>query len=235
MSELTLTRDGRIVQNIYEDEHWKKVDVPIDCELLHLTNSIELEENYTLRDYFKLIEKYRGFQLLDVAFPTFISEYKDCPKENCLTTDIDYLVINYVASYESKKDFKPSNSLKSLFDQEIIHIDSNIEYFLDLYGHGTDGETRWGIDLLNLNELLDHKIVLGPGKISIELPGNYEDYEKMTDKYVVRESWSCSYILFDFILTIIQEISFFGDKENKNKTFNDLEEKVDKIKKEIGE
>jgi len=225
--ELLLTRKGEIFYNNWnsDNEDWDKEKIVNEPFYLH--SSIELEEGYTLRDYFQMILNYPDLQKLDPFFPEFISEYYECPQENCVSEDIKHLELNYIASYECEKTIELS---EPLFDNGPQDMESHVDIFIDFFGMGTDDETHWGLDFIDLKDLLDHKIVLGVAKVSIEKEGNYKDYENLKDKFIVKESKNCGYSLYDFIHTIIYELSFHGNKEQKKKRMDEIQKTVEEVK-----
>lgn len=226
--ELLLTCNGEMYQTHWNSDHesWDREYIKRDTELRYLSIPITLEEGFTLRSYFKIILNYPYLQKLEPFFPDFIKEYKACPKENCLCDDIQHLELNYIASYECDKTIEFD---ETLFGEKTHDVESHVDIFIDFFGLGTDNETHWGLDFINLNELLDHKVKLGKAKVSIEKSGNFKDYDSLLDKFMVRESDNCHYSLFDLIHTVIFELSFYGDETNKEKVFDDIKKTVAKL------
>jgi hypothetical protein len=82
MYVLSLKKDGAI----YHKE--KAVDSDV---LKVLSYQIGLEDHYTLRSFFEMVEKYELLGRLNAFLPTCIEQYLDCPEQGCESGIIDYL------------------------------------------------------------------------------------------------------------------------------------------------
>jgi len=56
-----------------------------------LSFQVALEEAYTLRSFFQMLDKYRLLSKLNAFFPSYIEQYHHCPKEECDAGRLDYL------------------------------------------------------------------------------------------------------------------------------------------------
>jgi hypothetical protein len=56
-----------------------------------LSYQIVLEEVYTLRSFFKMLNKYALFAKLNAFFPTYIEQYNSCPEQGCDAGWLDHL------------------------------------------------------------------------------------------------------------------------------------------------
>ena len=79
MNTVTLKRDGSILS----DEKTVETD-PLVC----LSYQVDLNEDYILRSYFRMLEKHSLLAKLNAFFPSFMEQYLASPKENCLTENI---------------------------------------------------------------------------------------------------------------------------------------------------
>jgi len=70
MNTVTLTSDGALAQD--------NASVGID-PLMFLGHKVELEQGYTLRSFFKMIERYPVFTQLNAFLPECIDQYRGCP------------------------------------------------------------------------------------------------------------------------------------------------------------
>ena len=52
---------------------------------------IVLEEVYTLRSFFNMLNKYTLLEKLNAFFPSFIEQYDSCPEQGCDAGLLDYL------------------------------------------------------------------------------------------------------------------------------------------------
>ena len=142
---LLLKKNGEIdILNISYDKQYDEyvesdhetIDKTEDI-LSYLTRKVCLVNNFTIRDWFRLIMNYTELQKLNILFPLFIEEYNKCPTE-----DFD------------------ENKLKSLELQRTIYIDEEeciIQYDIDII---MDDNEATGIDLLPLNYFIDLELNL---------------------------------------------------------------------------
>lgn len=65
---------------------------PVDSDVLkYLSYQIGLEEAYTLRSFFEMVEKYELLGKLNSFLPTCIEQYLNCPEQGCESGSIDHL------------------------------------------------------------------------------------------------------------------------------------------------
>jgi len=82
MNAITLKTNGSI--------HY--ADKAVDAVRLDLLScQIDLEEVYSLRSFFKMLDKYALFAKLNAFFPTFTEQVQSCPEQGCDTDLLDYL------------------------------------------------------------------------------------------------------------------------------------------------
>ena len=131
MYAVSLKRDGTI--------HYKQNAVDSDV-LQYLSYQIKLEEDYTLRSFFEMIDKYALLGKLNCFFPTYIEQYLDCPDQGCDSGTIDHL--EFLKTVEMigypEKCLEVYSSLRGILDTEPVEIRS-----------------------LQLNSLLDLPLMLG--------------------------------------------------------------------------
>ena len=61
----------------------------------YLDDGIEVEEGFTLRDYFEFFKKYEHFQILDHFMKDYIKEFdQTCQGEIAKKSDLEYLTLN---------------------------------------------------------------------------------------------------------------------------------------------
>jgi hypothetical protein len=85
MDRVDLSKDGAIV-------HQGKT--VIDDPLMYLGFGITLEEDYTLRSYFRMIERYAPLAKLNAFFPSYFEQYLACPASGCCDRSIELLELN---------------------------------------------------------------------------------------------------------------------------------------------
>ena len=82
MNTVTLKRDGSILSD------GKTVETdPLVC----LSYQVDLNDDYILRSFFRMLEKHSLLAKLNVFFPSYMEQYLACPDDNCKTENIDYL------------------------------------------------------------------------------------------------------------------------------------------------
>lgn len=214
---------------------WEKDNTIVENEdvLQYLYYTINLEDNFTLRSYFQTISYYSYLQLLDAFFLCYLREFQNCPKEGCLTSEFDYLALNRYASYESEKDIKVNSEvIPDIIEEDSVHFPEQIEMSMHFHAWSEKEDIPYAIDFCNLDELLDHEIKIGNSRVSIELEGNYEDYDSLSDKIIYREAKDeTGYSLFEFIHAIIWELSFHGCKEHKKERKDELDRRISDFEK----
>ena len=84
MNTVTLQSDGVLKQ----DDASAAAD-----PLMFLGHKVELEPGYTLRSFFKMIERYPIFAQLNAFFPECLQLYRACPGGECLAPGIGHLEI----------------------------------------------------------------------------------------------------------------------------------------------
>ena len=82
MNAVTLKTDGSIDLN----------GKAMGCERLDLLScQIALEEVYTLRSFFKMLDQYALFAKLNAFFPSYTEQVQSCPGQGCDAGLLDYL------------------------------------------------------------------------------------------------------------------------------------------------
>ena len=82
MDIITLKKDGTINQN----------GKTVNSVVLNLLSSqIALEEGYSLRSFFEMLDKYALFSELSAFFPMYTEQYHGCPKHGCHAGFLDNL------------------------------------------------------------------------------------------------------------------------------------------------
>jgi hypothetical protein len=82
MNTIVLKQDGWMLHEgkIVENE-----------PIMFLSFRIELEEGYSLRSFFHMLEKYPLLMKMNVFFPSFIHEYQKCSESDCVFPGMDFL------------------------------------------------------------------------------------------------------------------------------------------------
>jgi len=181
----------------------------------YLNKQIQLEDGFTLRNYFELIEKYELFQFLDTFFGNYLEEFNNCPSQDCKNTEINYIIINRHITYEDEHSFEPPkllNEVEDLVTSEdgLIHIDKSITNELIVHGFNEKENTFYALDFNPLKDLLDYEIKIGETLLCINNDHSYNIQDTDIN-------------LFEFIKSIIYELSFHGSGEDRNLKKDELE------------
>jgi hypothetical protein len=82
MNAVTLKKNGSIVYN----------DKTVKSDAINLLSAqITPEDRYTLRSFFKMLDKYTLFVKLNAFLPIYMEQYQTCPESKCDTGMLDYL------------------------------------------------------------------------------------------------------------------------------------------------
>jgi len=147
MSSLILKKDKNIYLKrwIYGDKkkegEYENTIIDKKFILSFLDISIEIEENFTLRDWFEIVLNYDLLQKLDLYFPSFIKEYKSCPVEKCCDDIISSITISRIIEL-------PENH------------NEEIELYIDVGGYSKKEDHSYSLSFNPLSNLLDLPIIL---------------------------------------------------------------------------
>ena len=62
--------------------------------LVFLPFKTELEDGYTLRSCFRMLQKYPLLTKLSFFFPAHMKRYSECPQDGCITNDFSHLELS---------------------------------------------------------------------------------------------------------------------------------------------
>jgi len=190
-------------------------DLSPEYILRWLSYSVELEDGFTVRDWFQIVENYPKLQELDGFMQDYISEYSKCPPSGCVNEKYKDFSIFF------KKGVSTSN-----WDNDNLECDITIHVFA---AKSDDDPNVYGIEFWPLEESLDMPMKFLDGEIAEE--NWYNDFEgkkrmgaKLSPRWV-----KVTYTLFDFITSYIYEISFFGLPGERKEKMEELEDMCRKI------
>lgn len=126
MYAISLKRDGTI--------HDKQSAVDSDV-LKYLSYQIGLEEMYSLRSFFEMIDKYAQLGKLNSFFPTYIEQYLNCPDEGCDSDAIDHLEFTKTVEMMGypEKHLEIYSSIRGIHQNDAVEIRSlQLNSLLDL-------------------------------------------------------------------------------------------------------
>ena len=126
MNTIALKKDGSIQQN------GKTVS---STALNLLSFQITLEEGYSLRSFFEMLDKYTLFSEVSAFLPMYTEQYHSCPKHGCNAGFLDYLEFGKTVEMIGVPDRRLEiyNSLIGLQASEALEIRSlQLDSLLDL-------------------------------------------------------------------------------------------------------
>lgn len=100
-----------------------------------LSSQIELDEGYSLRSFFQMLDRYRLLIDLSSFFPTYTEQYHSCPPEGCAAGAPEYLefskTVEMIGFPEKRLDIY--NSFCGIHEKENFDIRSlQLDSMLDL-------------------------------------------------------------------------------------------------------
>jgi hypothetical protein len=248
---IKLTKNGIWYSNDYCVDHEDYINEKVDSLIPYLSHRVEIEENFTLGDLFKIIEAEQ-----DIYNTIFSSQLGHFPiskyienlnmeivedKEEDDTTDIKYLEMVWICEiwdYDAMKEVPLSDFGKELgMTEEDRPSGSSFEFYCAFHGYGkwrddnvSEGEWVDGgiaIGLTQLNELKDFPIVLNKNI-------NIYTYESEPNPRLT-PAGEKYFKVYDVVGEILSEVSFYGLPEDKDEVLEDVIEKRDEIKNKISE
>jgi len=127
MNRITLQNDGSIV-----DDH----QVVSGDALGVLGCRVDLQTGYTLRSFFRLLEKYGLLAKLNAFAPDCLQRYRACPGQHCICDDFDHLEFYKTVEmigYPGDPRLEIYNSLRGVHAAESREIKSfHLTSLLDL-------------------------------------------------------------------------------------------------------
>jgi hypothetical protein len=127
MNVVTLNKSGELMENqkaVTEDP------------LTFLSFRVALEEGFTLRSFFQMIEKYPVLAKLNAFFPTYLEQFRKCPKSNCVYNGFDFLEFSKTVEmigYPGEPRLEIYHSLQCGYGSETSELKSSrLESLLDM-------------------------------------------------------------------------------------------------------
>jgi hypothetical protein len=126
MNAVTLKKNGSIVYN----------GNTVKSDAINLLSAqITLEDRYTLRSFFEMLDKYTLFAKLNAFLPMYTEQYRTCPENGCDGGMLDYLEFSKTVEMIGVPDKRLEiySSLIGLHASEASEIKSmQLAHLLDL-------------------------------------------------------------------------------------------------------
>lgn len=128
MNSVFITNDGHIISN-------RNVIEP-STVLMHLGYQVELEQNYTLRSFFRLFKTYDILIQLNAFIPAYLQQVQNAPENGCVYDGFDFLEFSKTVEmigFPGKPRLEIFHSLKGMVDSEACDIRTvSIDNLLDM-------------------------------------------------------------------------------------------------------
>jgi hypothetical protein len=127
MYQITLKNDGVIVEDI----------APVTGDaLMFLGYRVELEQDYTLRGFFRMFEKYALLAKLNAFLPDCLQRYRACPANQCISHEMEYLQFHKTVEmigFPGDPRLEIYNTLCGVRDSDTCELKSfHLESLLDM-------------------------------------------------------------------------------------------------------
>lgn len=104
--------------------------------LVFLSCRIELREGYTLRSYFRMLDRYPVLSRLNFFFPDLVSRYAASPAEGCADAGLDCLEFGKIVEmtgFPQEPSIQIYPSLKGIMGEDVFELRRfGLENILDL-------------------------------------------------------------------------------------------------------
>lgn len=229
MHHVKVCRGG--VLEAYNKNQSKVIPVGSDLALRILNKKIVIDPDFTLQDYFELFVNYPVLSRLEDFLDNFTDRYKDeksqgFPSKKIQDEEDDWIHLTHiVVSKQTDIDQSDPTEVESY-----IKVDGRGIYLQDdedgQYKKGDICESC-GIELTDFITMLDCKLILTVPSVNV-----YKNsYNYCTDTYTLSVSDTDSgYTLFEFITSIVWELSFFGCPCSIDEQAQELCDMVENIK-----
>ena len=164
----------------------------------------KLAKGFTLRDYFKMIERYPDLQRLDGYFSDYLEEYHNAPESGCKSKDMPALILERGITVELK-------------DEKV----DDFENYFNFHGKNIRKEPYWAIEYCPLAHLLDTPLKIGKTWLSVGKWNESKIYEG--------EDFPK---LYDFVHEIIWELSWAGSPKQRDERMDYFNKTIEEIKSE---
>lgn len=127
MNIVTLMQSGTMVQDR---------DVINDDPLRFLGFGVRLDQGYTLRSYFQMLETYPVLARLNVFIPNYLEQVRKCPETGCVCDGFEYLELSKTVEmigYPGEPRLEIYHSLRGVSGTDADQLKSSrLEGLLDM-------------------------------------------------------------------------------------------------------
>jgi len=246
---ITLTKSGIFYTNNYIPGHKNYVHEKVESIISHLSDVVEIDEDFTLLDFFSIIEEEE--EIMEIIFSSHLGRFplepfleeikKDCPPDS--EEDLDYIFcswdidqFDYALYYEKHKNDKDPMFGKKLTEPKDDDVN---EVSIAVGVHG------WGKHEPSEEEPFDPDMPYT--SFAIEFTPLYRMKHlplKLNEDFIIRPENTCGneepvvegknrFTVFEVFGAILSEISFCGSPDDRDAQWEDISETVDEAKKRL--
>ncbi len=214
---IKLFKNKIIYENDYSPEQEEYVKKEIENVIPYLKEVIEIDDNFTLEDFFKIIEK--DIELYELVFSSHLGHHSLKP-----------FIDNIHKEVEIKEDDMEIEYLECIWGAEVASWEDGKEFEIYVNFHG------WGSYYAeHLNKRETGGIAIGFSSLfelknlQLKLNEDFNLYDGKTFKTIRKRKFT----VYDVFGSILDELSFYGTPENKDKIFKEVEDTVSEAKERI--
>lgn len=249
---IILKKTGIFYKSNITPEHKDDAYKQVNSIIPYLDVVINIDEDFTMRDFFKIIaideeaiefvfSSYLGHHSLH----PFIEEiYQDCMLDN--KTEIKYIECSWVADqFDYRLFYEQNKDEPDIFNREIGKTirepsdddENEITICIDVHGVGLSSLEENGVAcIMNGHDYTSYGIEFLPLHKIANLPIKLNTSFKMYDKNDIEQanlliSGKRNFTVFEIFSAILSEVTFCGTIEERNKTWKNVSDTVDEIKK----
>ncbi len=253
---IILKKTGIFYENDVNPDHEDYVYIQVDSIIPYLNEVIEIEEDFTLRDFFMLLEPDE--KMIELVFGCHLGHfpirpYMDEVEEDCVPDgkeEMDYIECSWVAEqfdynlfYEKHKDDEDDEgSMASHFGMDLHEPDKDdeneISIYIDIHGWGPydPSEDEYYDDDHPAPSHISYAIEFTPLQRMAHLKIRLNKELKLLDRNELGiddkpvAEGVMSFTVFDLVGAILSEISFCGLPEERDEKWQDIVDDVDDAK-----
>lgn len=240
MFQIRIKPDGTIEKRVPDNDLFYWDEIESSSVLGYSTFSVTLMNGFTVKSYFKMLVKYPQLQLLDMWFIEYMKKYREV-KDTNKPPVVDKLSLQRFFEYDqssidpSSPDILEStteeaNGLFSIDTSNFVYNDNkSINTYIHVFGESKDDDDTYSVSMEPLENILGCILEIKE-KVMIQT------HDPKRSSYKSDEIETHGDVnLFEFVTSVISEISFFGNDDDKKKELDILKDTFDDIEKRLGD
>ena len=216
---IKLFKNKIIYENTYSPGQEEYVKKEIDNVIPYLTEVIEIDDDFTLEDFFKIIEK--DIELYEVVFSSHLGHHSLKPFIDDIHKEVE------VEDEDMKVEY-----LECTWNAEVADWGDGKEFEIDTMFHGWGS---WYDDYFKKKETggmaIGFSSLFELKNLQLKLNEDFILYDGKTFKTI--RKGKRKFTVYDVFGVILDEISFYGSPENKDEILKETEDIVSEMKERI--